>query len=151
MKIGIIVFSQTGNTFSVAAKLEEAIRAKGHDVSIQRVEGLNDSPNAPLKTAPEVTPYDALIFASPVQAFSLAPVMKRYLSALPNLSGKNVYGFVTQHFKKAWLGGNHALRQLSTVCRSKGAEVKKSGVINWSNPAREAQVNDLVKELSELE
>lgn len=148
MKIGIIVFSQTGNTLSVAQKLEEAIKAKGYDISIQRVEALSESPNAPLKTIPDVTPYDALIFAAPVQAFSLAAVMKRYLSGLPNLSGKNVYSFVTQHFKKAWLGGNRALRQLAVVCRSKDAEVKKSGVINWSNPAREAQINGLVKELS---
>ncbi len=38
MHIGIIVFSQTGNTHSVALNLEEKLVRAGHLVNIERVE-----------------------------------------------------------------------------------------------------------------
>lgn len=50
-----------------------------------------------MKSAPDVSGYDAVIFASPVQAFSLAPVMKLYLSKLPSLAGKKVTGSMAGH------------------------------------------------------
>ncbi|MDF2592532.1 MAG: hypothetical protein K0S75_1998, partial [Clostridia bacterium] len=37
MKIGIIVYSHTGNTFSVAQRLEEKLTAEGHSVKIEKV------------------------------------------------------------------------------------------------------------------
>ncbi len=37
MKIGIIVYSQTGNTFSVAEKLKAKLTAAGHNVNIERL------------------------------------------------------------------------------------------------------------------
>ena len=38
MNVGIIVYSKTGNTLSVAEKLQEAIRSAGHTVNIERIE-----------------------------------------------------------------------------------------------------------------
>ena len=37
MDIGIMVYSQTGNTLSVAEKLKEALSEKGHTVTVDRV------------------------------------------------------------------------------------------------------------------
>jgi len=37
MNIGIIVYSQTGNTLSVAKKLEERLSAAGHSVNLEQV------------------------------------------------------------------------------------------------------------------
>ncbi len=154
MKVGIIVYSNTGNTLSVAQKIEEALKSAGHTVSIDRVEPESDkqSPGTPikLKSAPDVSPYDALIFASPVHAFSLAPVMKQYLSEISGLSGKKVSCFVTQQLKKAWMGGNRAIKQIGSACKAKGAEVTASGIVHWSSSARENLIQEVVKRLSAI-
>ena len=147
MKVGIIVYSQTGNTMSVAQKLEEAMNKAGHAATILRVEALNETAPYQLKSAPEVALFDTIVFASPVQAFSLAPVMKLYLSQISSLTDKKMYCFVTQHLKKAWLGGNHALRQIAQACKLKDAEVAWSGVVNWSSELREKQIDEIVNKI----
>lgn len=153
MKVGLIVYSQTGNTLSVAQKLEEAIKAAGHTISIVRVEPESDKASGPvikLKSVPDVSPYDVIIFASPVQAFSLAPVMKIYLSKISGLDGKKVYCYVTQQFKKAWMGGNRAVKQITAACKAKGADIISNGVVNWSSSIREEQISDIVKRFSTI-
>ncbi|TAH73860.1 MAG: flavodoxin [Anaerolineaceae bacterium] len=154
MKIGIIVYSHSGNTLSVAQKIEQALRGSGHTVGIEMVEPVNGDPNssAPvkLKTAPDISPYDAIIFASPVQAFTLARVMKLYLSELPSLTGKKTYCFVTQHLKKTWMGGKRAIRLISEACKVKGVDIISSGIINWSSSARDQQIDELVKRLGTI-
>ncbi len=151
-QIGIIVYSHTGNTLSVAQKLEQALKDSGRAAVILRVEPAGDElPSAAsvrIKAAPDVAPYDAVVFASPVHAFSLAPVMKLYLSQISSLTGKEVSCFVTQQLKKPWLGGNRAVRQIAAACRAKGAELKVCGVINWSSGAREEQIKDLIGKLA---
>jgi flavodoxin len=155
MEIGIIAYSHTGNTLSVARKLEEALKAAGHSASIARVEPVNDEPGksgfTELKAAPDVSPYDAVIFAAPVQAFSLARVMKQYLSQIADLSGKKVYCFVTQGLKKKWMGGNHAVHQIKSACKAKGADVVASGIVNWSGSTRDKQIEDIVKRLGAIQ
>lgn len=37
MKVGIVVYSQTGNTLSVATKLKEKLAAAGHSVALEQV------------------------------------------------------------------------------------------------------------------
>ncbi|HWQ74260.1 MAG TPA: hypothetical protein VN441_03005 [Syntrophomonas sp.] len=154
MNIGIIVYSHTGNTLSVAQKLEQALKAAGHAASIERVEPVNDDlrSSAPveLKSAPDVSVYDAVVFASPVQAFSLARVMKLYLSQISSLSGKKVYCFVTQGLKSKWLGGSHTIGQIKSACKAKGADVIASGIVNWSGQKREEQINDIVSRLGAI-
>ncbi len=154
MKVGIIVYSHTGNTWSVAQKLEDALKKAGHSVNMEKVVPVNSNPNSggpvQLKTAPDVSSYDAIIFASPVQAFSLAPVMKVYLSQISDLTNKKVYCFVTQHLKKAWMGGNHAIKQITSACKEKGTDMKSSGMIHWSATTRETQIDELVNRLSAL-
>lgn len=154
MKVGIVVFSQTGHTLSVAERLVEELKAKGHDAAIARVEQVETKPNSPepikLKTAPDVQMYDAVIFASPVQAFSLARVMALYLSGVSDLTGKKVACFVTQGLKMSWMGGNRAIRKIRAACREKGAEIRGSGIVHWSSDARKSQIADVVKRLSVL-
>lgn len=154
MKVGIVVFSQTGHTLSVARRLAEALEANGHEATVARVEPEEAKPNSPapikLKTAPDVAPYDAVIFASPVQAFSLARVMQLYLSGISDLTGKKVSCFLTQQFKKAWLGGNRALRKMRAACRAKGADVRETAIVHWSSGDRENQIAELVKRLGAM-
>jgi flavodoxin len=154
MKIGLIVYSHTGNTLSVAKKLEEALHKAGHNVTLSRVEPVNDNPQAKgpieLKSAPDVSPFDVVIFASPVRGFSLAMPMKTYLEQIAGLNDKKVYCYVTQQLKKPWLGGNHAVKQIKAVCNTKGGDILKSGVINWSAKIRDQQINTVVQELSQV-
>lgn len=154
MKVGIIVYSQTGNTLSVAEKIAESLSLKGQAVELLNVETESAGPGpgsrTRLRSAPDVAPFDAIIFASPVQGFSLAPAMKAYLSQIGDLSGKKIHCFVTQHFKKAWMGGNRAVSQMSSVCKSKGGSIISTGIVNWSSDKREQQIEEIVAALSAI-
>jgi flavodoxin len=138
MKIGIIVHSQSGHTLSVAHKLREQFLAAGHTVSIERVVASNDTEtnvdSVALTSAPTLDRFEMLVFGAPVRGYMLSPVMQAYLLRLPTLKGKVVSGFVTQFFPKPTMGGNQAIKRLSEICRSKGVEVTKTGIINWLNP-----------------
>lgn len=150
MKIGIIVCSYTGNTLSVAEKLEKAIIAGGGEAVIERIKPKYDKPmQSPMEItyAPDASLYDAIVFASPVQAFSLAPLMKLYLTSAQEIIGKKVCCFVTQMFNKAWLGGSRAVKQMKLLCDGMG-EVLYTGIINWSNKEREKQIENLVEDIT---
>lgn len=152
MKIGLIVYSQTGNTLGVAEKIQEAIRMNGHEVVLERVKTEGD-PNKGetirLSNAPSPNGYDAVVFASPVQAFNLAQGMKLYFQQMPEFETEKVCCFVTQHFPKPWLGGNRAIRQMEDYCRQKGQTVSETGVVNWTNKQREAQIDSLISMICE--
>ena len=154
MKVGIIVHSHTGNTLSVAERLKAAMASKGHSVSIERVVAVNEDPASKdpvvLKNTPDTGSYDALVFAAPVRAFSLSPVMKAYLAQLSALSGKKVACFVTQQLPFKWMGGSGALGQMKNACSSKGASPVKTGVVNWGSKKREELLADVVLNLSSL-
>lgn len=138
MKIGIIVHSQTGHTLSVADKLREKYHNAGHTVSIEKVAASNDSEtnvdSIRLTSVPKLDGFDMLVFGAPVRGYRLSPVMQAYLGQLPSLKGKVVLGFVTQFFPSPAMGGNQAIKHLSEICRSKGAEIAKTGIINWLIP-----------------
>lgn len=154
MKIGIIVFSQTGNTDSVARRLKEKLLAAGHSVSIERVIPVDDTPTdaskIQLRSRPEIGAYDGLIFASPVRGFSLSAVMAAYLMQLASLKNKKIGCYVTQFFPYPWMGGNRAIAQMKTICESKGGKVWDTAVVNWKNKRREEMMTDLIERLSEL-
>jgi NAD(P)H dehydrogenase (quinone) len=140
MKIGIIVHSKTGHTLSVADKLYERFLAAGHTISIEKVTASNDRESNVdsiiLTNAPKLDGFDMIVFGAPVRGYMLSPVMQAYLHQLPSLKGKIITGFVTQFFPKPTMGGNQAIKNLDEICRSKGAGITKSGIINWVNPVK---------------
>jgi flavodoxin len=148
MKIGIIIHSHTGNTLSVGEKLREVWGNEGHEVTLERVRAENEEPSEALKTglaeAPEISPYDVVVFGAPVRGFSLSPVMKKYLQQIESLKGKEVFCFVTQELKSPIFGGNHSLGQMKQLCLSKGERVSKSGIVNWSNKKREEMIDKII-------
>ncbi len=154
MNIGILVHSHTGNTLSVAEKLEQALLNAGHTARIERITAVNEDPSAAnditLKDIPDIAGYDALLLGAPVRGFSLSPVMGKYLAQIGPLNGRKIGCFVTQKFPKPWMGGNRSVRQMAELCRAKGAAVTKTGVVNWDNKAREAQISSVVEQLSKL-
>jgi flavodoxin len=148
MKIGIIVYSNTGNTLGVANRMKEKLLAEGHAVTLERVIAANSNPSPTeqikLTSIPDVSPYDVVIFGSPVQGLSLAPVMKTYMSQLPPLKGRKAGFFVTQQFPFPWMGGNHAIRQAQQICKGKGADLYAAGDVNWSSKKREDLIRSVI-------
>lgn len=153
MKIGIIVHSQTGHTYSVAQRLEKKLSADGHLVDIQqlRLVGGQQVPgkDSKIENPPDLSGYDKVIFGAPVQAFSLSKVMEAYLTQVSSLSGKTVACFVTKGLPFGWTGGNRAIGQMKEICESKWAIVSGTGIVVW-NKNREKQIDDLLEKFSEL-
>ena len=151
MKIGIIVYSQTGNTFSVAEKLKAKLTAAGHNVNIERlttVGGETDPSKAKIEKLPDLSGYDALAFAGPVQAFSLSRVMAAYMNQLPPLNNKKAVVFITKGLALAFTGGNQAIKQLTKGVESHGGKVVGTGMVFWGSKDRDNQINEVVEKLS---
>lgn len=72
------------------------------------------------------------------------------LKQMPSIKDKKVCCFVTEHFAKPWLGGNHAIAQMNRLCCLKGAFIMKTGVINWTSKFRDEQIIDLISNLSQI-
>ncbi len=123
MKIGIIIHSQTNNTYLVAQKLQKKLSDDVNEVEIKRLimKGGNKpgSKDIQIENPPEVSDYDALIFGSPVHAFSLAPAMKVYLEQIPSLQDKKIALFITKGLRFEWTGGTRAIGQMKKICQSK--------------------------------
>ncbi len=154
MTIGIILHSHTGNTLSVGERIKASLLAGGDEVHLERVTAFNEDPNAKeavrLKSIPDISRYDYVVIGAPVRAFSLSPVMSAYLAQLPEMSGKKVACFVTQYFPKPWMGGSRALKQMISILSRRGGKVAVTGTVNWTNKAREEQINDLLVKLGRI-
>ena len=154
MNIAIIVHSETGNTHAVARKLEKRYTKNGHSVEVVRLEvkggykqGMKD---IEFEKIPDIDEYDALVFGSPVEAFSLSPVMKKYLERVGSLKGKKIACFVTKALPFNWTGGNRAIRTMKKLSESKGAKVLGSGIVVWREKRRKERIADVVDRLGKL-
>jgi flavodoxin len=147
MKAGIFVHSRTGNTLSAAERIKISLESAGHTAVIERVTAEGENPGKGVKFSltniPDTSPYDVLIFGAPVNGFSLSLAMKAYLEQLPRLQGKKAACFVTEQFPKPWMGGNNAIKQMTALLSKKGAEIKQTGIVNWSAGTREDQIADI--------
>lgn len=154
MKVGIIVYSQTGNTYSVAQKLKDKLLMSGHSVILDRLtiqnEKETDVKNIKLNSIPDISKYDILLIGCPVHGFSMAPAMAAYFTKVSSLKNKKIACFVTQLFPFPWMGGNQTIKQMKKICESKGAVVCGTGIVNWKNKRRENMINDVVENISKL-
>ena len=152
MKIGIIVYSKTGHTFSVAEKIQEKLNAANHQAVVEQITISGEASPGKFEIigTPAVDGYDALVFGAPVQAFSLNPVMDAYLKQLPSLAGKKAAFFVTKQLPMAWTGGNRAVATMKKACKAKGAEALGSGMAFWKDTKREESVKQCVDTMSRL-
>jgi NAD(P)H dehydrogenase (quinone) len=151
MNIGIIVFSQTGNTLTAAKKLKDGLSAKGHSAAVEQVTTEGEiSPEKPvvLRSAPDAAQYDSVVFAAPVMAFALNPAMKAYLAQIKELAGKKAGFLVTQQLPFGWMGGNRAVSTMSELVQAKGGSAGASGIVHWGNEAkRNKQMAEAVETL----
>ena len=153
MNIGIIVYSRTKHTLSVAMQLKKALSAAGHAVNLEQVEIFEpDKPGVAvvqLKTRPETAPYDGLVFASPVRGGAMPPAMSSYLEQITSLQGKKVVCLVTHFFPPEW-GANQTLNQMKEICESKGATIYGSGEVGWPRMGLKRRIADVVDSLSRM-
>lgn len=152
MNIGIIVHSQTGNTYSVAEKLREKFSTSGHNVTIERINPIGNAhpgvKNLQLETYPDIASYEGLVLAAPVWAFNISPVMAAYLSQLSTIKAKKIAAFVTMGFPFAWMGGNRAIAKLKEICKAKGQTLTATAIICRSGNDQNA-VNKMINDFSE--
>ena len=152
MNIGIIVFSKTGNTLSVAEKLRDTLLTKSHKVVLKKVTASNDVEMDPgkivLSNPPSTQGYDMLVFAAPVYGGRLPAVMQAYLQGIPSLEGKLLAGFVTQAFPFPWMGGKQAIRGMEKMLNAKGGTLSATGIINWMFPRkRKALIAETIEKI----
>lgn len=151
VKIGIIVHSQTNNTYSVAEKLQKKLQKSGNEVNIETVNMVGgnkpQSEDIQIENPPDVTGYDGLIFGSPVHAFSLAPAMKIYLEQIQSLQDKKVALYVTKSLPLKFTGGNRAIGQMEKICKSKGGNIVGSDIVIWRGDV-DKNINALIQKFS---
>lgn len=154
MNIGIIIHSQTGNTHSVAQKLQEKLSAAGHNVVLEQLKVAGEvkpgAKNVTFGTLPDLEKYEAIILGSPVQGFALSTVMSCYLNQVSSLKNKKVGCLITQMFPYPWMGGNRAVGQMAALCQAKGTQISESAIVNWSSKKREQKIVESVDKLSRL-
>lgn len=146
MKVGIVVFSRTGNTKSVVLKLREELAGARHSVDMELITEGDAASEKPIN----FSKYDLIVFASPVEGFCVSKVMKNYLDGIVSLKEKKVALLVTEKFPYPWMGGSNTIRQMKKICTNKGAQVCTSEIINWSNSKRDLQIAQSVERLKKL-
>jgi len=153
MKIGIVVYSQTEHTYSVAQKLQKILQEKGKEVELERVvmkgEDQPGSKDMEFEVMPDVEKYDALVFGSPVQAFALARPMKAYLEQIPSLQGKKIALFVTKGARFNWTGGNQAIGKMKKISQYKGGSIVGTDIVVW-NKNRDEKIDALLRRFSAI-
>jgi flavodoxin len=154
MNIGIIVWSHTGHTHSVAEKIKEKLTVVGHSVNIERIEVAGDynpqQRDVQFRNLPHVEPYDGIVFGAPVQAFSLSQVMNKFLKQIPSLKDKRIALYTTKHLRFNWTGGNQAINKMKKICKSKEGTICGSGIVIWSSKDREQMITDVAERISRL-
>ena len=153
MAIGIIVYSRTGHTLSVAEALQRRLSQDSHKVTLERLETVEplqvSDTTAQLKNTPSVDAYNPLVLACPVWGGRPAPPMRAYLERLYSLEGKDVACLVTGVFPAAW-GRDQALAQMRELCEPKGATVRALESVWWWSLRRKRQIAAAVERLSRL-
>jgi len=152
MKIGIIIYSYSGNTLKVAEAIKEQLEHSGIITEINQITAVNDNPSSQavtLDSKPNLMDYDGVILATPVRGFQIAPVMKAYLHQIEDCHKQRIYLFVTHHFALPWLGGTQTIKELRKQLNDKGAVVIGSSIINWSSKKRPAAIVELSNHLAQ--
>ena len=152
MNIGLFVYSYTGNTLSVAQRLKTKLEESDHHVGLESIKARNENPNQTqidLTEIPDPQRYDQIILATPVRGFAVSPIMKTYLEQWPTLNQKQVTCFVTHAFPFASMGGKSTIKMMTKLIQAKQATVVATGIVDWGNFRREAQIQKLIAEFTD--
>ena len=136
MDIGIVVYSYDGHALSAATKLQAKLVARGHQVTLDRLETVEPlqmgNTTATLRALPAVDGHDALALACPVRGRMPAPPMRVFLEEIPSPADKTI-AFLVPGVMPFACGRRQTLEQLRRTCESKGATIVGSGSV-WVGP-----------------
>jgi len=155
MKIGIFIFSKSGNTAFVAKKAQQALTELGHEAELVMIEPSDSTSQSTIdinafKTLPIVEGYDAYIFGSSVEAFALNKAMKFIINQMNNINAKAVC-LTTQLFMTQWMGGNQAQKQMKALLEAKGGIVLGGTNISWRvKKGRDDRIQAAVQTICDL-
>ena len=111
MKIGIYVFSGTGNTARVCGLFQERLIGGGAEVVSHNMEDEYTDAVSPDK-------FDALIFAYPVHGFNAPTIVTQFAEKLPKANGKPYY--VVKSSGEPAKANRASSAKLNAILKSKG-------------------------------
>ena len=127
MKVGIIVYSQSGHTAAFARAIADHLREAGIDYGIEllRPQGIPKpwTRNIEFRRIPEIDEYDTVLVGSPVWGFNASRVIIKYFSEMKSLKGKRALPFVTHGLPIKSLGANRSLKRMSADLEELCADV----------------------------
>ena len=138
MNIGVVVYSFGGRGLSAATKLQAKLVARGHQVTLDRLETVEPlqmgDTTATLRALPAVDGHDALILACPVRGGMPAPPMRVFLEGCPSLAGRTVAFLVSGVMPFAWDAGQTLDHEAGV--REQGRDFNLLGSV-WVGPGRD--------------
>jgi menaquinone-dependent protoporphyrinogen IX oxidase len=134
MNILAVFYSFSGNTEKVCSFLKNELCKKGHSVDIVKLKPEKEETTfinqtnaarrnqiSKLKnTEFNVSPYQLVVFASPVWAFTITPALRSYLEKCEGLQGKNAAAILTCG---SAITSGRALKELEGKIAAKGGAV----------------------------
>jgi flavodoxin len=130
MNIGIIIYSMSGHTATVAKAVAERFRRDDHDVDIKLLlvtgmphPGSKRFSICNMPESEEIDGYDAILFGGPVWLFKPSPVILKFLGRLEKLDRKKLLCFVTQLSLWPSLGGHQALKMMNNKLKESGGTI----------------------------
>lgn len=152
MKIGVIVYSYTNNTLTIAKKLESILLDKGYDVEVKSIKAEDESTNINhynLVNIPSVENYDSIVFATCVRGFDCALIFKQYIQTIKTLKDKKVCGFVSQYFPFDFMGGSQALKSMKKMINDKEANFIELSSIHMKSKNVDKQIDNLTNQCTQ--
>jgi len=147
MKVGIIVYSESGHTLSVVKLLAKAFEQAGDTAFVVPLEVIDPTKNRHLMKLPDAGGFDLMVIAGPVQGFRPAQPLIDFISQTTFLKNQKVSILLTQHFKKAWLGGNYSIKMMKGLLAKDSVLIMNEAIVHWSSKTRETDIEVIIKRL----
>jgi NAD(P)H dehydrogenase (quinone) len=154
MKIGIIIYSMSGHTVTIAKAIAERFRKENHDVDIKllMVTGMTHPGSkrfsiCNMPESEEIDEYDALVFGGPVWLFKASPVILKFIGWLEKLDGKSVTCFVTQLSPWPSFGGYQALKSMNDRLKASGGAILPGESIQYFFGSNKQKLNDTLERI----
>lgn len=148
MKVKIIVYSFSGNTLAVSKKLQDALKQENIATTLEEVKTTTekemDWTKVNLSFVPLTNDADCIIFAAPVQAFRLVPIMSAYFHTIDDLKNKPCFFFTTEFFPLDWMGGIQARKMATDYIAKKNGRLLDKAIIHWKKKNLEEKINQVV-------
>jgi len=151
MNIGIVVYSETGNTLALCERARDLFAADGHDVTLARITADVSGGVRTLRDAPDASACDLVLLGTPVQAFSLPLPVRQYLLDATFREGVRFGILVTQFFKADWLGGTRTVKQAAALVARCHPLFYGSAIVHVRSRRRNDQINAAMRTLTNLE